>query len=272
MLGTKQEEWWKAVMKASNATFKVWGSSVPVLRFVLDRTDVPIIPNDLLLSDDAWDGYNHERRELMRFLKDLDIRNVVSLSGDHHAHFAGLVMDDYDAKLADQKPVMADFAVAGISSNSQWSAVAAVLKSAFPASLAALVGPVQKLITYDATEVGGSDKAVVNLNTLIRYGSKSANVAAATNDIAQIADARDKNINAHLRYADTHANGYGLVHITADKFNVQLVTIERSYKDLEKKSPDLRRAASFELARVDKLADLELEEPNIEGKKPFPLA
>ncbi|HET8937801.1 MAG TPA: alkaline phosphatase D family protein [Polyangiales bacterium] len=272
MLGKKQKDWWKSVMKTSNATFKVWGSSVPVLRFVLDRTDVPLIPSDLLLSDDAWDGYNTERRELMRFLKDLDIRNVVSLSGDHHAHFAGLVMDDFDAKLADQKPVMADFAVAGISSNSQWSAVAAVLKSAFDPALAPIVAPVQKLITYDATELGGTDKAVVNLNTLIRFGSKAANVAAATNDIAKIADARDKNINAHLRYVDTHANGYGLVHVTADKFNVQLVTIERSYKDLEKKSPDLRRAASFVLPRVDKLADLELEEPQIEGKKPFPLA
>lgn len=272
MLGSKQKEWWKSVMQASDATFKVWGSSVPVLRFVLDASDVDLIPNDLLLSDDAWDGYNTERRELMTFLKDKNVRNVVSLSGDHHAHFAGLVMDDYDAKPSDQKPVIADFAVAGVSSNSQWSAVAAVLQGAFDASLAALVAPVQKLIVYDATKLGGSDKAVVNLNTLIRYGSKSANVAADSNDLAKIAEARNPDVNAHLRYVDTHAHGYGLVHITADNFNVQLVTIERSYKDLEKKSPELRRSASFAVPRVDNLADLELEEPTIEGKKPFPLA
>lgn len=272
MLGDKQKAWWKSVMEASEATFKVWGSSVPVLRFVLDSSDVAIISNDLLLSDDGWDGYNHERKELMAFLKDKGIRNVVSLSGDHHAHYAGLVFDDYDAKAADQMPVIADFAVAGISSNSQWSLVAAVLEGAFDPALAPLVKPVKDLISYDATALGGSEKAVVNLNTLIRYGSKSANVAAMTHDIAMVEQARKPEVNPHLRYADSHAHGYGLVHVAADKIRVQLVTIERSYTDLGTESPKLRRSASFELAHVDDLADLELAEPEFEGQKPFPLA
>jgi alkaline phosphatase D len=272
MLGAKQKAWWKSVMEGSQATFKVWGSSVPVLRFVLDASDVDLVPNDLLLSDDAWDGYNTERKELMAFLKAKKIKNVVSLSGDHHAHYAGLVYDDYDAKSDAQTAVMADFAAAGISSNSQWSAVASVLKSAFDPSLAAVVAPVQKLITYDATEIGGSEKAVVNLNTLIRFGSKAANVAAATNDLEKIKAARNADVNPHLRYVDSHANGYGLAHVTAEKVSVQLVTIERSYTDLGSESPKLRRSASFELARVDDFADLKLPEPEIQGKKPFPLA
>lgn len=271
MLGPKQKEWWKSVLKASDATFKVWGSSVPVLRFLLDRSDVPLIPKDLLLADDAWDGYNTERRELMKYLVDNKISNVVSLSGDHHAHFAGLVMNDYDAPRSEQTPVIADFAVAGISSNSQWSAVAAVLQGAFDPALAALVKPVQDLIVYDATKLGGSERAVVNLNTLIRYGSKAANVAAATHDLEQIEEARDPDINPHLRYVDTHAHGYGLAHVTADKFHVQLVTISRSYTDLGKKSPELRRVATFEVPRVDNVADLDVAEPEIEGTKPFPL-
>jgi alkaline phosphatase D len=272
MLGAQQKQWWKDVMKASDATFKVWASSVPLLRFVLDRQDVPLIPADLLLSDDAWDGYNTERKELMKFLKDNDIRNVVSLSGDHHAHFAGLVMDDYDADPADQTAVMADFAVAGISSNSQWSAVAAVLQSAFDPALATVVEPVRNLIVYDATKVGGTSKAVVNLNTLIRFGSKSANVAAATNDIEKIAEARDETVNPHLRLADSHANGYGLAHVSADKLGVQLIAIQRSFTDLKTKSPELRYTATFEVPRVDAFVDLDVAEPTIEGKKPFPLA
>jgi alkaline phosphatase D len=270
MLGKDQKSWWKSVMQKSEATFKVWGNSVPLLRFVLDGSDVPIIQKDLLLSDDSWDGYNSERKELMKFLKDNDIRNVISLSGDHHAHFAGLVHDDHDAAM--QTPVMVDFAVAGISSNSQWSAVASVLQSAFDPSLASLVEPVKQLIVYDATKHGGSDKAVVNLNTLILYGSKAANVAAATNDLAQIEAARNANVNSHLRYSDCHAFGYGLVHVHADAVDTQLITIERSFKDLEEKSPELRRLAKFKLARVETFADLALPEPDIEGKKPFPLA
>jgi alkaline phosphatase D len=272
MLGAKQKAWWKSVIQASDATFKVWGSSVPVLRFLLDTTQVKnLLPNNLLLADDAWDGYNYERRELMKFLKDNEIANVVSLSGDHHAHFAGLVMDDYDAPADDQTPVIADFAVAGISSNSEWSAVAAVIQGAVEPALAVLIEPVVKLITYDATELGGKDKAVVNLNTLLRYGSKAANVAATTNDLEQTEEARNADINPHLRYVDTHSHGYGLVHVTADNFNVQLVTISRSYEDLGTKSPDLRRVATFEVPRVEKVADLTLSEPDIEGTKPFPL-
>ncbi len=130
----------------------------------------------------------------------------------------------------------------------------------------------RKLISYDATEFGGKDKAVVNLNTLIRYGSHAANVAAATNDIAQIEAARDPAINAHLRYADTHAFGYGLVHVTAEALNATLVTIERSFEDLGKKSPAIRRSASFTVPRVDKPSDAKLPEPELTGIKPFPLA
>jgi len=269
MLGSAQKAWWKDVMKASTATFKVWGGSVPVLRILLDGSEVPLIMKDLLLSADAWDGYNSERKELMAFLRDNAITNVISLSGDHHAHYAGIVYDDYDAP--SPSPVMVDFATAGVSSNSQWSSVAAVLQGAFDPSLASVVEPVKQLIVYDSTPLGGSTKAVVNLNTLIRYGSKAANVAAKTHDLQQIQAARDPKINAHLRYADSHSFGYGLAHVTADGVNTQLISIERSFTDLEDESPELRSTASFRVPRVDKLSDLSLAEPMIEGQKPFPL-
>lgn len=271
MLGVAQKAWWKAVMQASEATFKVWGNSVPLLRFLLDHTAVAgLIPDDLVLSDDAWDGYNTERKELLGFLKDKKIANVISVSGDHHAHFAGVVNDDYDAD--QQTPVLVDFTAAGISSNSQWAAVAAVLNSAFTGPLADVVAPVKKLITYDATELGGSDKAVVNLNTLILYGSKSASVAAETNDLDQVRAARLDTVNPHLRYVDSHAFGYGLAAVSADEFKATLVAIERSYKDLGTESPKLLRSAAFKVARVDDPTKVSLDPPEITGKKPFPLA
>jgi alkaline phosphatase D len=256
-------------MKASDATFKVWGNSVPLLRFLLDRSDVPILPSDLVLSDDAWDGYNSERKELMAYLKDHTILNVISLSGDHHAHFAGLVYDDFDS---DQPTaVMADFVTAGISSGSQWSAVARAISGAFDPSLSAIVDEVKRLVLYDATPLGGDDPAVVNLNTLIRFGSKAANVAASTNDLDQIAAARNPNINPHLRFVNSNAYGYGLAHVTADAINTSLVTIKRSFEDLGDQSPDILGQASFKVARVDAFADLSLDEPDLTGRKPFPL-
>ena len=119
MLGDTQKKWWKDVMRGSQATFKVWGNSVPLVRLKLDVTAAPIFANgDLVLSADGWDGYPSERRELMGFLKSEGIRNVVSLSGDHHAHFAGLVFDDFDGDAP--ASVMTDFCTAAISSGSQF--------------------------------------------------------------------------------------------------------------------------------------------------------
>jgi alkaline phosphatase D len=266
LLGATQKGWWKDVMQASSATFKVWGNTVPLLRFLLDRSAVPLLPYDLLLSDDAWDGYNTERKELMSFLKDQDIKNVVSLSGDHHAHFAGLVAVDYDAD--PQEPVMVDFVTAGISSNSQWAAVAAAVKGGIAGSVPA----VAQLIYYEATDPDGNQNTVVNLNTLILWGSHAATVAAETNDPAQIKAARDTTINPHLRHVDCHAYGYGLAHVTADGLNTTLVSIVRDFEDRGTDSPDLRYQAKFSVPRVDQFSDLKLEPPELIGTKPWPLS
>ncbi len=268
MLGAAQKAWWKDVMKASDATWRIWGNSVPLLRILLDTSDVKLIPHDLILSADAWDGYNTERKELMKFLADNQIVNVVSLSGDHHANYAGVIYDDFDAKKP--QPVMVDLCCAGISSNSQFHEVGRALDSGVPAALASAVVPVKRLITYDATMFGG-DKAVVNFNCLIRYGSHAANVAADTNDLDKIEAARDPAINAHLRYADARATGYGLCSVTKDGVTATLVTIERSFEDLGDTSPGIRGTATFTVPKIEKLADVDLPEPMLTGMKPFPL-
>lgn len=80
-----------------------------------------------LLNADQWDGYNAERKSLMAFLKAQGIANVVALTGDIHAIFAGPVMDDYDA--ATPAPVMVDLVTAGLSSNSFHSYFKSVVDS-----------------------------------------------------------------------------------------------------------------------------------------------
>lgn len=75
--------------------------------------------DNYVLNADQWDGYNAERKDLMAFVRDEGIQNVVALTGDIHAFFAGPVMDDYDAQ--DPHPVMVDLVTAGVSSNSFFS-------------------------------------------------------------------------------------------------------------------------------------------------------
>jgi alkaline phosphatase D len=221
-----------------------------------------------LLSADAWDGYPSERNELMGFLKENEIRNVVSLSGDHHAHFVGLVHDDHDA--SEQIPVLADFAAAGISSGSQFALIAGAIESAVPPSLASVVEPVLKLIVYDATALGGEQKAVVNLNTLLRYGSTAATAAAETHDLDAVEAAR-RPVNQHLRYVDSGANGYGLATFDGDGAAITLVTTERPLSDEGDDGIAIRGRASFTLPRVDAGERPTLEEPTLTGTKPWPL-
>jgi hypothetical protein len=168
--------------------------------------------------------------------------------------------------------VMVDIVCAGISSNSQFHEIARALDTAISPALASAVVPVKQLITYDSTPLGGSEKAVVNLNTLIRYGSHAANVAAKTHDLTMIEAARNPKVNSHLRYADARSNGYGLCSVTKDGLSATLVTIERSFVDLGKDSPGIRGTATFDVKRVDAIANVELPEPALTGKKPFPLA
>lgn len=70
-----------------------------------------------LLNCDQWDGYNSERKALMRHLRDNRIGNVVALTGDLHAFLAGTVSDDFDAP-GGGTPVMVDLVMAGVSSES----------------------------------------------------------------------------------------------------------------------------------------------------------
>lgn len=135
-----------------------------------------------ILNADQWDGYNAERRDLMNFLKTRGIRNVVALSGDIHAFFAGAVMDDYDA--ASPTPVMVDLVTAGISSNTLLSGFRNVVDN--DQAFAAL----RELIYSD---VGG---------TLVN-----------TFDLTLRA------FNPWLRHVDTNAEGYSLVTLTPDKLS-----------------------------------------------------
>jgi alkaline phosphatase D len=268
LLGAAQKQWWKDVMASSTATFKVWGNTVPALRIRLDTTDVDLFAatGDLMLSPDAWDGYGTERKELMTFLRDQEVRNVVSLSGDHHSHFAGLVHDDHDADVSE--PVMTDFAIAGISSTSQFAAIAGAIETAVPAGLEDVVAPVLKLIVYDATALGGTEKAAVNFNTLLQWGSTAATIAAETHDL-EAAEAAQRDVNPHLRYVDTAANGFGLARFDGDEARVTLVTVERPLQDDGDTGSEIRGTAELVVPRVDGAPTL--EGPELTGKKPFPL-
>ncbi len=259
MLGAEQKAWWKSTMQASTATWKIWCNEVPMMRFGVKVGPAGILIYDRVAFCDAWDDKPGERNELMGFLRDEAIGNVVVISGDMHAHFAGTLMDDYDSDAP--VPVATEFLAAGISSNSVFSFFEYFVRAPQPKSL-------RDLITFDATEFGGDNKFENNLNALLRFGTGSAQTAASTGDPAAVLAAADPETNPHLAFADCDAQGYGLMSVTSAGVQATLVTINRPVADMGEAGQGIKGTASFELA-VDNPGGL--VGPTLSGRKPFPL-
>jgi alkaline phosphatase D len=257
MLGATQKAWWKATMKGSDATWKVWGNEVPLMRFFIKKDPVPLLFADRIMDADAWDGYPTERKELMTFLKTEGVKNVVAITGDIHAAFAGVVMDDFDATTP--APVATEFIAPGVSSNSLYSFYESATKTQPP--------DLRNLIACDASAAGGS-KFTESINLLLTMGTAAAKKFGETKVLAD-AVALAENVNPHLKYADSNAQGYGYIKITAAEVVGTLVTIERPVVQTGTAGPGVKRAATFTVPKDDPGA---MTDATITGTKPFPLA
>ncbi len=262
MLGKAQKEWFKATMMGSDATWKLWGNEVPMMRMLVPNPGNPVnIGFDRVLDGDGWDGYPAERKELLSFIGANDIKNVVVLTGDIHAHFAGVLLDDYDST-GTPAPVATELITAGISSNSLFSFYEAATRN-LPGPAAAL----RNLVTVGPF--------IENMNLLIKQGVLSAaTFAQALGGGASISQAltaaagADIDPNPHLRYVDTNAQGYGYIKVTEAQCDAQLVTINRPIGSATA-VPGVKRTASFTIPADDPDG---MSEATITGTPPFPLS
>ena len=214
-----------------------------------------------VLNADGWDGFDAERKDLMNHIKSNAIKNVVALTGDIHAFYAGEVRDDYRA--ADGgTPVMSELVVAGASSDSFFTYLKSAVGALSP-DLATLVYypikgiPVTGLGTIDF-DVNLLDftlaKAAPTLDALksqVRHPVRSALAAKgvletqleATTDAVLNGLAQDPafntqllslaqslaslNSNPWLKHVDTDAQGYAVVTLTAGTLKCELRKINR---------------------------------------------
>src|SRR5262249_9605929 len=73
LLGAHQKELLKSALLASDATWKLILNDVPITEMYGDPYD-------------RWEGYAAERAELLRFLEESGVRNVVFLTTDLHGN------------------------------------------------------------------------------------------------------------------------------------------------------------------------------------------
>ena len=104
-LGVKQKRWLKGELGRSEATWPVIGSSYDMAPWKIVDRDTPELrmmnPNlqkngGVYVSNEAWDDYQAERREIMSFIAQRRIPNVLVSSGHTHFYKASNIQPDVD--------------------------------------------------------------------------------------------------------------------------------------------------------------------------------
>lgn len=252
MLGARQKAWFKQALRESEAIWKCWMNSVPLMPMRLDMENVRPDGVPTVFTIDTWEGYAMERQELLDYVASEGIENLVSLVGDHHNNFAGVLYQDFDAP--EPKMLGAEFAVCGISSMSVWHA------------LNSFVGEEEPFRPLVAFKHGGETHNTLNCTFL--HGTKAAAAAAqvgAENGLgaaeAAARQLRNRQHNRHLRYVDSAAYGIGVAQFTATAVRAELITTAIP----ETAEPEILRRAKFQLAAGAN----ELAAPQIEGTAPL---
>ncbi|MEU4727913.1 alkaline phosphatase D family protein [Streptomyces sp. NPDC023588] len=99
--GRAQLDWLKSGLAASNATWKLVGTSVMISPVAFGSlpahllgplTELLGLPEGGIAANvDQWDGYTDDRKELLGHLRDRNIKNTVFLTGDIHMAWANEV-------------------------------------------------------------------------------------------------------------------------------------------------------------------------------------
>lgn len=104
-LGRAQKRWLKGELARAEATWRLIGSSYDMAPWKIVDRDTPELraanPNlqrngGVYVSNEAWDDYQAERRELMSFIAQRRIPNVLVSSGHTHFYKASNIQPDFD--------------------------------------------------------------------------------------------------------------------------------------------------------------------------------
>jgi alkaline phosphatase D len=104
-LGRRQKRWLKQGLARGRTTWRLLGSSYDMAPWKIEDRDTPELRAEnpdlqrnggVYVSNEAWDDYQWERRQLMDFIARRRIRNVVVCSGHTHFYKASEIMPDFD--------------------------------------------------------------------------------------------------------------------------------------------------------------------------------
>jgi alkaline phosphatase D len=134
MLGPRQKEWLKANLLESEATWKLIVNEVAIAEL-------------FGLPYDRWEGYAAERSEILEFIRDNGIQNVVFLTGDLHAN---VVSDVRPGIFSDPTPLAKEIISGPVAERTLYEELVGLLGS--DDSALAFIGLVTALTSPDCFE------------------------------------------------------------------------------------------------------------------------
>ena len=216
MLGATQKAWFLERLRASRATWKVWGNTVAMLDW---RIDFQNLPPELgvhwpttgyaLLGDDDWSGYRAERREILDFVRTNGITGFATVAGDRHSFLAGVISTDLPPKPF--TPVGAEFVTGSISAPGLAEAARYVTKD----------NPLRPIYVHEPA--GASPGPAINCSLM--NGVRASLALARSNDLRAAVAERNPDNAPQLAFADVGGHGYATVRAASDRLEVEFVCI-----------------------------------------------
>ncbi|MBL8771093.1 MAG: alkaline phosphatase D family protein [Phenylobacterium sp.] len=219
ILGAEQKAWFKARLKASRATWKIWGNSKGTLVSRADPQNLPPgmakpWPGDfaILAAGDHSTAYA-ERAEICDLVRDAGITGFAIVSGDRHSFWAGYA----SAQLPPGKfePVGLSFIGGSLSSPGGLEAYEHTLKKDHP---------LRPLFLADRP---GAAKPDPTFNMLLKHGVRACLEYARSFDAGAARALSNPALAPHLEFVDMGGHGYATVRLSADEMRTEFVCIPR---------------------------------------------
>lgn len=257
VMGATQKAWFLKQLKASKATWKVWGATAGILDWRADPQNLPAGVGKPWPSPGyaGFGGGDHgsayvERGEIYDFIKAQKITGFAAVSGDRHSFWAGRPAKTLPPKAFE--PVGVAFVTGSISA----PGLVESLERGFPKN-----HPLRPLFLADRP--GGKPEAAVNM--LLKHGVRSCLDYAAHHDLAKARALSNPDNAPHLDFIDMGGHGYALVTVGAERFTCDFVCIPRPLERAGEDGGPLRYRVRHEAALWPAGATPKLTQTVLEG-------
>jgi alkaline phosphatase D len=220
VLGAEQKAWFLEQLRASTATWKIWGNTAGTLDM---RADPQNLPEGLTKP---WPGAGYatfamgdpssaymERAEIYDFVLEHGITGFATVAGDRHSFWAGLAAKSLPPKSF--QPVGIAFITGSISA----PGLVEAFEHNFPKE-----HPLRSLYVGQAPADSGPQPTV---NMLLRHGVRSCLEYAQSGDITRARALSNPDLSPHVQFVDMGGHGYSVVRATGDYMETEFVCIPR---------------------------------------------